>query len=251
MAVSESDLGKRVEERNDFATTHWSVVLAAGNNESSAANYALEKLCQTYWYPLYAYVRRAGHSPHDAQDLTQAFFLCLIKRQSIGNADPQKGRFRSFLLGAMNYFLANEWAKLHTQKRGGNQQMICLDIAAAEERLGLEADHHESADRLFDKTWANTLLEKVLMRLENEFRDAEKLQQFEMLKQTLGGPETSQPYAELSEKLQMKEGALKTAVHRLRKRYRQLLEAEIAHTVSSPEEVKQEIAYLFAVTTRE
>lgn len=230
-----------------FVTTHWSVVSKAGRHDTTRASDALAKLCQDYWFPLYAYVRRRGYSAHDAQDLTQAFFACLLERQSLANADRNRGRFRSFLLGAMNYFLANEWARMQTQKRGGGQKILSLDLAAAEERFDLEPVDHSSPDKAFDKEWATALLAKVLNRLEEEFRREDKQALFEALKQTLAGSRETQPYAALATQLDMNEGAVKTAVHRLRKRYRQLLEAEIAETVTSPEEVKEELAYLLTV----
>ena len=230
-----------------FVTTHWSVVLKAGRSDTTHAREALARLCQTYWYPLYAHVRRRGHSAHDAQDLTQAFFLCLLERQSLADADPNRGRFRSFLLGAMNHFLADEWAKRQTQKRGGGRRILSLDLAAAEERFDLEPADTAAPDRAFDRQWATALLDAVLEKLQNEYRQEDKIELFNALKQTLAGKRESQPYAQLAAQLGMNEGAVRTAVHRLRKRYRELLQAEIAHTVSSPEEVKEELNYLFQV----
>ena len=227
-----------------FATTHWSVVLSAARNDTSRASIALEKLCRTYWYPLYAYVRRRGFSSHDAQDMTQAFFACLLERQSLANVDPEKGRFRSFMLGALNYFIASEWAKAQTQKRGAGKQIISLDLAAAEERYDLEPADNNTPDKIFDRAWANALLATVVANLELEYRREGKEHVFEVLKQTLAGSRESQPYAELATKLNLNEGAVKTAVHRLRKRYRQVLEAEIANTVGSTDEVKEELTHL-------
>jgi RNA polymerase sigma-70 factor (ECF subfamily) len=235
--------------RNYFATTHWSVVLSAGRSDTTRGQLALEQLCKAYWYPLYAYARRRGHSSHDAQDLTQAFFVCLLERESLANADRTRGRFRSFMLGAMNYFLANEWAKMQTQKRGGGRPILSLDLAAAEERFDREPAGPMTPDRTFDKEWATALLDKVLNHLEEEFRRENKVHLFDALKQTLAGPRESQPYAELAERLGMNEGAVKTAVHRLRKRYRQLLEAEIAHTVTCATEAKAELSYLLKVVS--
>ena len=238
-------------QRSDawFVTTHWSVVLSAGRTETPRARHALERLCQTYWYPLYAYVRRRGYSAHDAQDLTQGFFACLLERQSLATADPNKGRFRSFMLGAMNYFLATEWAKMQTQKRGGGREIFSLDLASAEQRLDLEPDGNSTPDRVFDKEWATALLDKVLNQLEAEFRREGKSALFDTLKQTLAGSRDAQPYAALAGKLRMNEGTVKTAVHRLRKRYRRLLEAEIADTVTSADEVREEMAYLLTVVS--
>ena len=217
---------------------------SAGRSDTPRARHALERLCQTYWYPLYAYVRRRGYSAHDAEDLTQGFFACLLERQSLGTADPNKGRFRSFMLGAMNYFLATEWAKMQTQKRGGGREIVSLDLARAEQRLDLESAGNPTPDRVFDEEWATALLDKVLDQLEGEFRREGKIQSFDTLKQTLAGSRESQPYAALAGQLKMNEGAVKAAVHRLRKRYRQLLEAEIANTVASRDKVKEELAYL-------
>jgi RNA polymerase sigma factor (sigma-70 family) len=228
-----------------FATTHWSVVLTAARTDTSRAQAALERLCQTYWYPIYAFVRRRGYLPEDAEDLTQAFFLCLLQRQSLVRVEPARGRFRSYLLGALSHFLANELAKVRAQKRGGGQKALSLDLAAAEHRFDLEPAHHDTPDRLFDREWAGSLLDAVLTRLENEYHDKSKL--FAVLKQTLAGAGASQPYASLAAQLKMSEGAVRVVVHRLRARYRELLRAEIADTVSSPDEVKSELKHLFKV----
>jgi len=243
---STGPLGK-IRRQPVFATTHWSVVLKAGRADTTHAQDALAKLCQNYWYPLYAYVRRRGHSAHDAQDLTQAFFLCLLARQSLADADPNRGRFRSFLIGAMNHFLADEWEKMRTQKRGQGQTVISLDLALAEQRFDLEPTDNATPDKAFDREWATALLDVVLNNLESEYQWENKAELFKALKQTLAGKRESQPYVILAARLEMNEGAVRVAVHRLRKRYRQLLQAEIAHTVGSPEEVKEELNYLFRV----
>ena len=235
----------RVAPQPAFVTTHWSVVHTAGRENTTRARTALEKLCQTYWYPLYAYVRHRGYSPEDAKDLTQAFFLRLLEQRSLAHANPDLGRFRSFLLGALNHFLITEWKKSRSQRRGGGRQMFSLDWAAAEGRFDLEPADHATPDKAFDKHWATALLDEVLRQLENEYRRDQKLELFQALKQTLAGPRESQPYTDLASQLGMTEGALRVAVHRLRKRYRALLEEEIANTVTSPEEVKEEMAYLF------
>jgi RNA polymerase sigma factor (sigma-70 family) len=241
---------ERAERQPVFATTHWSVVLKAGLADTTHAREALANLCQTYWYPLYAYVRRRGYSAHDAQDLTQAFFLCLLQRQSLAGADPNRGRFRSFMLGAMNHFLADEWAKMQTQKRGQGRAVLSLDLAAAEQRFDLEPADNATPDKAFDRQWATALLDVVLNRLENEYRRENNAELFNALKQALAGKRESQPYTQLATQLGMNEGAVRVAVHRLRKRYRELLQAEIAHTVSSPEEVKEELNHLFRVMGR-
>jgi DNA-directed RNA polymerase specialized sigma24 family protein len=239
-----SDAG-RVARNTIFATTHWSVVLQAGHSESTQSRNALAKLCQTYWYPLYTYVRRRGCSPHDAQDLTQAFFARMLERRSLIQADPLRGRFRSFILAAMKNFLANEWEKVRAQKRGGGLEALSLDLAAAEHRYDLEPAVNSTAETAFDKQWALALLDEVVKRLEQEYERDGRGALFAELKQTLAGDRESQPYAVLAGRLGMNEGAVKTAVHRLRKRYRAILRAEIADSVSSPEEVDAELRHLF------
>ena len=241
--VSASSASERVSAV--FATTHWTVVLTAARRDTSRAEAALERLCRTYWYPIYAFVRRRGYSPEDAEDLTQAFFLCLLQRQSLVRVERSRGRFRSYLLGALNHFMANEQAKVRAQKRGGGQKALSLNLAAAEHRFDLEPAHHDTPDRLFDREWAGTLLDAVLTRLEGEYQDKPEL--FGVLKQTLAGAGASQPYANLAEQLKVSEGAVRVSVHRLRARYRELLRAEIAETVSSPDEVKSELKQLFKV----
>jgi len=242
---SHTDSPADAPQRSLFVTTHWSIVLRAGRGDTTHAHEALEKLCRTYWYPIYACVRRRGHSPEDAQDLTQAFFLRLLEQQSLANANPQLGRFRSFLLGALNHFLIDEWKRARTQRRGSGRQILSLDWAAAEQRFDMEPADPATPDKAFDKNWATALLEEVLKQLEGEYQCEGKLEAFQTLKQTLTGEREAQPYNILAEKLGIGDGAVRVAVHRLRKRYRALLEAEIANTVNSPDEVKQEMAYLF------
>ena len=229
-----------------FVTTHWSVVLVAGRTDSTRAQSALARLCQTYWYPLYAYVRRRGHSPHDAQDLTQAFFARLLEHGTLAIADPNRGRFRSFLLSTMSHFLAHEWDKVRAQKRGGGQPPLSLDLVRAEERYDLEPADNASPDKLFDRRWAWALLEEVLNQLEAEYRQSGKAALFAALKQTLTGTRETQPYAELAARLGMNEAAVKVAVHRLRKRYRELLRVEITNSLADPEQADDELRYLFS-----
>lgn len=225
-----------------FVTTRWSVVLAAGR-DSTQAHDALEHLCRVYWYPLYAYVRRQGHSPEDAQDLTQSFFAKLIAKHYLGDVDRSKGKFRSFLLASLKHFLANEWDKARAQKRGGGQTVVSLD---AETRYGLEPSDEASADKIYERRWALTLLDEVLKRLRDEYAADRKGKLFEELKETLTAGKSEVGYAEIGMRLGMSEGAVKVAVHRLRQRYRDLLRAEVAETVASPEEVDEEIRALFA-----
>jgi RNA polymerase sigma factor (sigma-70 family) len=228
-----------------FVTTHWSVVITAGRSDTTRSRDALARLCKTYWYPLYAYVRRRGHPAHDAQDLTQEFFAQLLERRSLANADPERGRFRSFILTAMNHFLATEWSKATAKKRGGGRQMLSLDLMAAEEWFDLEPVDQATPDKVFEKQWALTLLNEVLNRLEDEYRREGKSELFAALKQTLTGARESQPYAELAAKLDLNEGAIKVAVHRLRKRYRLLIRAEIANTLDRSQDIEEEVRHLF------
>ncbi|HUA65309.1 MAG TPA: sigma-70 family RNA polymerase sigma factor [Alphaproteobacteria bacterium] len=260
-----TDLQSRSEEhasphggsspRRIFATTQWSVVLTAGRAEFEQAQDALETLCRTYWYPLYAYVRRRGYSPADAEDLTQEFFAWLLERKWLGKADPQRGRFRSFLLTSVSNFLSNEWDKARTQKRGGGK-IIALERDEAENRYTwhpLSYRIPESSftpEQSFEWRWALTLLDQVMSRLSAEFEQEHKKEMFEALKPCLLGESSAQPYATLASILGMSEGSVKVTVHRLRQRYRQMLREEIASTVSSPEEIEEELRYLFAVLTR-
>lgn len=227
-----------------FLTTHWSVVLAAGRDDSIQGRIALERLCENYWYPLYAFVRRLGHSPHDAEDLVQSFFSTCIEKNYFGAVEQGRGRFRTFLLVALKRFLANEWDKAHAQKRGGTHIVISLDSFTAEQRYALEPVDSLSADKLYDRRWALTLLDRVVARLQDEQADAGKLEQFEQLKEciTAGGRGTA--YNDLAARLGTTEGAIKVAVHRLRARYRELLETEIANTVASAEEIDEERRHL-------
>jgi RNA polymerase sigma factor (sigma-70 family) len=226
------------------------VVRAAGRSDTTKAQAALEKLCRTYWYPLYAYVRRRGHSPEDSQDLTQEFFARLLEGRLLAGADPNLGRFRSFLLASMNHFLTDEWKKARAQKRGGGCQMLSLDWAAAEERFDLEPADDSAPDTVFEKQWALTLLGEVLNRLELEYQNDGKADLFAALKQTLAGSRESQPYAELSAKLNMSESAIKVAVHRLRKRYRELIREEIAGTLERSQDIEEEMRSLFSALAK-
>jgi len=231
--------------RAAFNTTHWSVVLAVTQGDTSCAREALAKLCQTYWYPLYAYIRRRGYSAYDSQDLTQAFFARLLAGDFLASATPRLGRFRSFVLTALKRFLTSEWRHQRAQKRGGGLELLSLDWAAAEERFDLEPATQVSPDKLFEKHWAMTVLDDVLKRLEQEHEAAGKTELFAELKQTLLGQRAAQPYAELALKLGLTEGAVKVTVHRLRKRYRELIREEIAGTPEDPREVEAELRHLF------
>ena len=229
-----------------FAVTHWSVVLAAGRRDSTHARTALEKLCRTYWQPIYVFVRRQGHGPHDAQDLTQEFFAGLLEKQSLADVDRTKGRFRSFLLASLKHFLANEWDKARAQKRGGGQVLIPIDAQSVESACGIDPADEVTAEKVFERRWALTLLDLTLQRLREEQTREGKEHQFEQLKVTLTEASRSVRYAVLAQRLEMSEGAVKVAVHRLRQRYRELLRAGIADTVATPAEVEEEIRALFS-----
>jgi DNA-directed RNA polymerase specialized sigma24 family protein len=232
--------------REVFATTHWSVVVEAGQNNSPRAFEAMTQLCRTYWYPLYAYVRRKGYPALDAQDLTQEFFARLLARNYVTAADRQKGKFRSFLLGTFEHFLAKEWRRAHAQKRGGGQSAFSLDEMDAENRYLLEPAHELTPAKIFDRRWATTLLERAMMRLGEECRADQKGDLFEKVKPLLSGDSADVSYAEMALSLNKSEGAFKVAVHRLRQQYGELVRAEIAQTVASPAEVDQELHYLLA-----
>ncbi|MCX6905997.1 MAG: sigma-70 family RNA polymerase sigma factor [Verrucomicrobia bacterium] len=206
-------------------------------------------LCQAYWYPLYAYARRRGSSPHDAQDLTQEFFARLLEGNWVRQADRHRGRFRSFLLSAMKHFMANEWNKAHAQKRGGRQPILSLDDDSAEHRYRLEPVEKTTPESLFERGWALTLLEGVLARLEEEYRRDGKQALMETIRPALTTDQEAIDYAAVAHKLAMTETAARVAVHRLRQRYRQLIQAEVASTVASPEEVEAEMHHLFEALT--
>ncbi len=230
----------------NFTPTHWSIVVAAGRNDTTHARVALEKLCRAYWPPIYAFVRRQGHNPHDAQDLTQEFFARLLEKNYLAEVDRSKGRFRSFLLAALKHFLANEWDKSQAQKRGGGQIPIPIDAANAETSFGFQPADQTTAEKIYERRWALTLLDQVLRRLRAEYARDGKENLFEQLKPTLTEASRAVGYAEIATRLDSTEGAVKVAVHRLRSRYRELLRAEIGETVATPGEVEDEIRNLFA-----
>jgi DNA-directed RNA polymerase specialized sigma24 family protein len=230
-----------------FATTHWSVVLAAGRGESPRAAEALEQLCGTYWYPLYACVRRQGYGPDDAEDLTQEFFARLLASDYLARADPHSGKFRSFLLTGLKRFLCDQWDKAHRLKRGGGQRVISFDQQSAEERYRLEPTDQLTPERLFERSWAATLLERAAARLRDEYLAAGKAELFHQLTEfRLDVPE-QRAYATVAAELGLGESALKSAIHRLRQRHLQLVRDEIAQTVAEPAEVDEEIRYLLGV----
>ena len=229
-----------------FVTTHWSVVLSAREKESPQSAAALETLCRTYWYPLYAFSRRQGRAPHDAQDLTQGFFARLLQKDYLQAAAREKGKFRTFLLVAFKRFLANEWDREHAQKRGGFTPVVSIDQELAESRFAAEPTHNVQPDVLFDRQWAMTLLDQTMRQLQEEYVASGRARLFEYLQSCLAQEESALRYAEIATRLNLTEPAVKMAVHRLRARYREILRAEIAHTVSATEEVEEEIRQLFS-----
>ncbi len=229
-----------------FATTHWSVVRAAGRPKSASYQQALETLCQTYWFPLYAYLRRQGYDSHQAEDYTQAFFAGLLAKGGLRLADPKRGKFRSFLLAALKHFLANERDRAQAQKRGGGRKVLSLDFENAEIQYALEPAHQLSPEKLFERSWALTVLERTMTRLQAESAGAKKRKAFDLLKVYLTGERSSVSYRDVAAELDMTEGAVKVAVHRLRRRYRELLRDEIAQTVTAEDEIDAEIRDLFA-----
>jgi DNA-directed RNA polymerase specialized sigma24 family protein len=229
---------------DSFATTHWSLVLAAGRRGSPQSEAALATLCRDYWFPLYAYVRRTGQSANDAQDLTQAFFARLLEKNFLGDADRRRGKFRWFLLSAMKHFLANEWRRTRVRKRGGGRSLFSLDFSAGENRYGSEPADCLTAERLYDRQWALTLLDQALGRLGLEYADRGKSQVFAELKESLTGDSETRPYAESAATLGTSEAAVKMAVHRLRRRYGELLKEAVSQTVARPEDVVGELEEL-------
>jgi len=230
-----------------FTTTHWSVVLTAGDDSSPKAQEALEQLCRTYWYPLYAYVRRKGYGPEDAQDLTQEFFARFLEKNCLSRADRTRGRFRSFLLTSLQNFLVKEWQRARAEKRGGGQTFIRWDEQAPESRYQLEAASDLTPDKIFEQRWASALFQQALGRLRQEFTAARKAEQFDQLKGFLSGESGEGAYAGVAEKAGMTSGAVAVAVHRLRQRYGQLVREEIANTVTNPAEIEEEMRYLIAL----
>ena len=229
-----------------FKTTHWSSVLHAADLKDPAADASLARLCQTYWYPLYYYIRRLGHSLEDAQDLTQEFLARLVHKDYLNGVKQEKAKFRSFLLVALKRFLANEWDRAHRLKRGGGQELVSFDAQDTENRFLAEPMEEMPPEKAFERRWALALLSQVLSRLETEFCAADKGALFQELKGLLSGEQTDSSYAEIGQRLGMSESNIKVTVHRLRRRYRELLREEVAATVNGPEETNEEIRHLFA-----
>jgi RNA polymerase sigma-70 factor (ECF subfamily) len=227
-----------------FATTHWSVVLAAGKDESTPGQTALETLCRAYWYPIYVYVRRKGRGPDDAQDLTQEFFAQLINKHHLRLADRNKGKFRTFLLATLDYFLAREWSRAHRQKRGGQFSFISLEQQTPEERYRLEPADNDTPEKQFSRQWALAVLQHTMEELERECEANGKGSLFREAKNLLSGERDHEAYAGISQRLGMAPGAARMAVLRLRQRHGELLRAELAQTVSQAEEVDEEMSFM-------
>ena len=232
-------------DRRRFATTRWSQVLAAGQVQTRDSREALSRLCESYWYPLYAYVRRWGYDAEQAQDLTQEFFARLLEKHYLRAADPSRGRFRSFLLAALKHFLANERDRAGAVKRGGRAMVVSLEMENAEGRYSFEPPDSETPETIYERRWALTLLERTLARLAGEFQATGRQALFGRLEGHLTGDQDALPYGDLAAELGMSEGAVKVTVHRLRRRFGTLLREEIGETVSTPAEVDDEIRELF------
>jgi RNA polymerase sigma factor (sigma-70 family) len=227
-----------------FATTRWSVILAASRSDPDAQAGALEQLCRTYWYPLYAYIRRRGYTPHDAEDLTQEFFSRLLSKEWLLGIEPYISRFRSFLLTALNRFLANEYDRTRAAKRGGGQRALSLDILQAETRYLQEPSTHESPERIYERRWALTVLDRALSRLRDETETTGKSRLFQLLNPFLSQEPEDGQYASIAAELKISPGAVGVSVHRIRHRYRELVRAEIAETVAREEEIEAEMRHL-------
>jgi RNA polymerase sigma-70 factor (ECF subfamily) len=245
MRDADSTSAAKASAAAQFATTHWSVVLAAGEQTSPESDRALAELCEAYWFPLYAFTRRQGYGPPDAQDLTQGFFSQLLEKSYLGMADPSRGRFRSFLLASLKHYLANEWDRKQTAKRGGNEIHVSFD--EVEVRYGREPGQHLVPELLFDRQWALSVLDQALVRLRAEFAAADKARLFDRVKGCLSGENISGSYAQLAAGLGMSEGALKVTVHRMRVRFRELIRGVVAQTLANPGEVEEELRYLITV----
>jgi RNA polymerase sigma factor (sigma-70 family) len=230
--------------REPFVTTRWTLVVKAGRQTSLDSERALAELCQSYWYPLYAYVRRQGETREDAEDLTQAFFARFLQKNYLEGLAAERGKFRAFLLAALKHFLANEWDKAHRQKRGGGVLHLSLDWQNADDRFHLEPADPTNPEREFDREWALALLEHVIAKLSEECRAEGKAALFEQAKGYLMVGESAIPYADAGKTLGMEEGAVRVAVHRLRKRYREILRGEIAQTLADPSQVDEELRSL-------
>jgi RNA polymerase sigma-70 factor (ECF subfamily) len=247
MKSDDAQPGSAANSHADFATTRWSLIVAASEGQQPAAQQALETLCTAYWYPLYAYIRRQGYRGPEAEDLTQGFFAMLLDRRDLAKFNPERGRFRSFLLTALKHFLANQLERERALKRGGGQRVISLDFLNAEHRYAGESASGTAPDRLYDKQWALELLDRVASSLHDEYAAAGKQALYQRLSAIMTASITDDSYAAIAAELEMSVGAVKVAAHRLRQRFGQRLRSEIAETVLTPEDVDTEIRELFQV----
>jgi RNA polymerase sigma-70 factor (ECF subfamily) len=230
-----------------FKTTHWSVVLASRDFASPAAREALETLCRTYWYPLYAYIRRQGYEASDAEDLTQAFFARFLAPGALGNVGPEKGKFRSFLLACLRHFLADERDRLAAMKRGGQYRFISLDAPSAEDRYRLEPADETNPEKIYERRWAWTLLEQARQCLRQEYLEAGKVDLYERLNLFETGESSPATYAEVAKRFGIAEGTVKWEASRLRRRFQQLVREVVARTVAHPGQIDDEIRYLIRI----
>ena len=236
-----------IRAAGQFATTRWSLVLRAGDADGESSSRALETLCGAYWYPLYAYIRRLGQSPEDAQDLTQSFFSYLLERKLVARADPEQGHFRSYLLGALNHYRANQWRREHAAKRGGGREIVSFDAEAAEGRYLAEPVEVRDPGILFEHAWAIAVLDEALSRLEKEYAGSGRRELFDALAAFLQGDRGPETYAQVGARLGMTEGAVKVAVLRMRRRCRDMLRSVVADTVADPLAVDEDLKRLQAV----
>ena len=243
--TSEHSSGHSTAPGDIFATTHWTVVLAAGRRHTPQSDRALEELCRTYWFPLYAYVRRRGHNKEDAEDSVQAFFARFLAKNYLAGLSVERGRFRAFLLASLKNFLTNEWHKSQRQKRGGGETPLSLDWQTADTKFQVASTSEPSPDKAFDREWALALLAKVIERLQQECEAAGKAKLFGQLKTFLTAGKDGMAQAEVAKALGMEEGVVRVAIHRLRKRYRELLRNEIAQTLADAADVDEEMRALF------
>ena|ERR1043166_834020 len=247
METSESNVNAALARGQNFVTTHWSVVLTAGDSGSSHAAEALEQLCRTYWYPLYAYVRRSGHHPHDAEDLTQSFFARLLEKKGFQRAQRERGKFRTFLLASLKHFLTNEWHRARAVKRGAGAPHFHFDAVEGEHLYLLEPTHDLTAEKLYELSWATALLERVRARVRQEYVAEGKAERFDAAEQFLPGERSKMTYDQAAQQLGIPEGTLKSDVHRVKQRYRELLRAEIANTVADPTDIADGLRHLMQV----
>jgi RNA polymerase sigma factor (sigma-70 family) len=240
-----TDTNQTPADTSRFATTHWTLVLAAGSPDSSRYREALETLCRTYWFPLYAYLRRKGYNINEAEDYTQGFFARLLEKESLQYADPARGKFRYFLLASLKNFIANEWDRIKAHKRGGDRNILQLDTQTAENRYESGLPVELSPEKLFERSWALTVLQQAFAGLQMQYGKAGKGILFDHLKEYLSGEQTAVSYREVATTLGMSEDAIKVAMHRLRRQYRELVRREIAQTVTTPGQIEEEIRDLF------